>query len=297
VHRLTAAPGVGSSYPSGLGHRGNAATYDCGNKFTRVRKLDKVRGSDLSGIEGVITADVLKTLTFDAATKWPAKSKMPGDITPDDLIEYGKDPGLGVRQLNKRGYTGRGVSVALFDQPLMRDHESYGNVDYTYTVLNPGANQSSSMHGPAVMSLLAGHEIGVAPDAKVHYYAYPSWKADQKDEADLFYHVIERNKTLPPDERIRVISMSHGVDRSCINGELLAEAEKAARDAGIIVIDVATTSLGPVRAKPFADRNDPASYVAASWARYWGGCLYVPTGRTTADGVASSSILRDLSIW
>lgn len=46
--------------------------------------------------------------------------------------------------------------------------------------------QGSSMHGPAVMSLLAGHEIGVAPEAKVHYYAYPSWNADHKSEADLF---------------------------------------------------------------------------------------------------------------
>jgi hypothetical protein len=172
-----------------LSPRGYSAAYDYGSKLTRVREFDEVRGCDLSGIEGVITADVLKTLTFDAAAKWPAKSKMPGDITPDDRIEYGKDPGLGVRQLNKKGYTGRGVSVALFDQPLMRDHESYGNVHYTYTVLNPDANQRSSMYGPAVMSLLAGHETGVAPDAKVHYYAYPSWKRDQKNEADLFSRI------------------------------------------------------------------------------------------------------------
>jgi len=77
VHRLTAAPGVGSSYPSGLGHRGHAATYDYGNKFTRVREFDNVRGSDLSSIDGVITSDVLKTLTFDATTRWPGESKMP----------------------------------------------------------------------------------------------------------------------------------------------------------------------------------------------------------------------------
>ena len=266
---------------------GCASTYDYGSRLKQVREFDEVRGCDLSGIEGVITSDVLKTLTFDAATRWPEKSKMPIDIAPDDLVEYGKDPCLGVRQLHKKGYTGKGVSVALFDQPLMRDHESYGNVDYTYTILNQDADQRSSMHGPAVMSLLAGHEIGVAPDAKVFYYAYPSWKADQKNEADLFYHVIERNKALPPDEQIRVISMSHGVDRSCINGELLARAERAARDAGIIVIDVATIDIGAVRAVPLADKNDPSSYVAASWARYWGGCLYVPTGRTTADGKAN----------
>jgi len=60
-----------------MGHRGHAATYDYGNKFTRVRKLDNVRGSDLSSIDGVITSDVLKTLTFDATTRWPGESKMP----------------------------------------------------------------------------------------------------------------------------------------------------------------------------------------------------------------------------
>lgn len=269
-----------------MGHRGHAATYDYGNKSSRVREFDNVRGSDLSGIEGVITSDVLKTLTFDAATRWPAKSKMPRDITPDDLIEYGKDPGLGVRQLHENGYTGRGVSIALFDQPLMRDHEAYRNADCTYTVLSFEAKQSSSMHGPAVMSVLAGHEIGVAPEAKVYCYAYPSWKADQKNEADLFYHVIERNKTLPPDERIRIMSMSHGVDRSWMNSESLVRAEKAARDAGIIVIDVGTIRLNAVRAVPFGDKNDPDSYVVARWSQYRDGCLYVPTGRTTADGMA-----------
>ena len=43
-----------------LGHRGYAATYDYGHKFMRVSEFDNVRGSDLSGIEGVITSDVLK---------------------------------------------------------------------------------------------------------------------------------------------------------------------------------------------------------------------------------------------
>jgi len=60
-----------------LSPRGHAATYDYSNKFTRVREFDNVRGSDLSGIEGVITSDVLKTLTFDATTRWLGKSKTP----------------------------------------------------------------------------------------------------------------------------------------------------------------------------------------------------------------------------
>jgi len=268
----------------GSKQQAHANPYSCGAEFTEVKEYDNVRGSDLSRIRNTITSEVLTTLTFDASTKWPSKSKMPTDITVDDLIEYGKDPGLGVRELHKKGHTGKGVSVALFDQPLMRDHEAYSNVDYSYHILNREASQESSMHGPAVMSILAGREIGIAPDARVYYYAYPSWKADQKNEADLFYDVIEKNKSLPEGQKIRVISMSHGVNPSFTNSHLLAEAEQRARDAGIIVVDVRTTRLSAVRAVPFANKDDPDSYVKVSWSRYSLDCLYVPAGRTTADG-------------
>lgn len=139
------------------------------------------------------------------------------------------------------------------------------------------------MHGPAVMSLLAGKEIGTAPDVKVYYYAYPSWDEDQKNEADLFYHVIERNKTLPDKEKIRVISMSHGVD-NMKNSDLLATAEKAARDAGIIVVDVNSIKIQVVGTLPFTDKNNPSNYVKVNWARYENKALYVPASRTYADG-------------
>lgn len=145
----------------------------------------------------------------------------------------------------------------------MLNHESYDNVNFYYDVLSPNVKSLSSMHGPAVMSLLAGKEIGTSPDAQIYCYAYPSWEADQKNEADLFYHVIERNKTLADKDKIRVISMSHGVD-SMKNSELLAIAEKKAREAGIIVVDVNSMEINPVRALSFTDPNNPDNYVVAN---------------------------------
>lgn len=266
-------------------------------KLTEVHEYDDIRSCNLSGITNNITSEMLKTLTFDGSTVWPDKSKMPSDISPKELIEYGKDPGLNIRKLHAEGYTGKGISVALFDQPLLPNHEAYRNVDYTYKVINPAANVLSSMHGPAVMSLLAGKDIGTAPDVKVYYYAYPSWLGDQKNEADLFYDVIEKNKTLPDNEKIRIISMSHGVGFSMKNYELLEQAEAKAREAGIIVIDVCTTNITAVKALPFTDKNDPNNYVVANWVRYGNNCLYVPAGRTTADGYSDESKTDRYAFW
>ena len=43
------------------------------------------------------------------------------------LLEECKDPGLGVRSLQARGITGRGVNVAILDQPLLTDHPEFAD--------------------------------------------------------------------------------------------------------------------------------------------------------------------------
>ena len=43
------------------------------------------------------------------------------------LLEACKDPGLVVRSLQARGITGRGVNVAILDQPLLTDHPEFAD--------------------------------------------------------------------------------------------------------------------------------------------------------------------------
>ena len=74
--------------------------------------------------------------------------------------------------------------------------------DYTYTCLNPVANQSSSMHGPAVMSSLRATKLVSLLMPKC-ITTPTSWKADRKTRLPV-YHVIERKQDASADERIRV---------------------------------------------------------------------------------------------
>ena len=65
------------------------------------------------------------------------------------------------------GYTGAGVVVAYVDQNLLLNHEAYDNIklnNYNIKESNP------SMHGPAVLSLLAGKDIGIVPDSEVYFW-------------------------------------------------------------------------------------------------------------------------------
>ena len=85
-----------------------------------------LRMADLSGLDLKGAAEGLAFATFGTTTVWPAKDKMPEGFDPKAIMEMGKNPGLGVRGLHARGITGKGVRIAIIDQPLPVDHEEFG---------------------------------------------------------------------------------------------------------------------------------------------------------------------------
>ena len=65
------------------------------------------------------------------------------------LLEECKDPGLGVRSLQARGITGRGVNIAILDQPLLTDHPEFADRIAAY--YDTGCEgETGSMHGIVV---------------------------------------------------------------------------------------------------------------------------------------------------
>ena len=192
-------------------------------------------------------------------------------LTPDNLMDYGKNPGLGVRQLQRQGYTGKGVTVAIIDQPMRRDHPEYKNAPITYYEVRPEEkgmrSSNTSMHGPAVASLLMGKSIGVAPDVTLHYVAMPSWQRDQTAHAEALYKLIEVNRSLPDGKKIRAISFSDGVDTREKSPEAFQQAIADAEAAGIWVftVDFPDLRLAPMGIDPYKDKDDPANYRPASW--------------------------------
>ena len=208
----------------------------------QIQAYDDVRGLDLSALDLRDKADVLFTLTFDTRTIWPPADKMPPDFSPADVLAFGKDPGLGLARLHQLGFTGRGVNIAYVDQPLWPSHQEYveQNVRY-YKVGHETVGMDTSMHGPSVLSILAGKEIGVAPESNVYYFGHASWLADQATHAAALYKLIEVNKDLPDDQKIRVVGFSDTPNSMEKNIDVFQQAIIDAEEAGIMVIDV--TSL------------------------------------------------------
>lgn len=174
------------------------------------------------------------------------------------MLEECKDPGLGVRSLQARGITGRGVNVAILDQPLLTDHPEFADRIAAY--YDTGCEgETGSMHGPAVASLLAGKTIGVAPDANIYYAAWPSWLEDSRYAADALDWVLEQNESLPEGEKIRVVSVSAAPGSADMfqNTDLWNAAAARAEEAGVLVLTVEGAGAKPDRLMPYPAVLDP----------------------------------------
>jgi serine protease AprX len=209
-------------------------------KLDSVKIFDDVRDSDLTKQNLAGRCNIIKTLKFNKHTIWPASNKMPAACDPNQLMTDAMNPGLGVRELHNQGITGKGVNVAIIDQPLIGEHPEYKGKIKAYYDTGCDA-EKSSMHGPAVTSLLVGTNCGTAPDARVYYAAAPMWKKDSAYFAKALDWILEQNEKLPPGEKIRVVSVSaapSGSSTPCEkNIRMWDDAYVRAEAAGILVLD------------------------------------------------------------
>lgn len=171
-----------------------------------VEQFDDVRWKDMSKLDLSDKKDLIPTLRFNQKTVWPQPDKMPPGNKPDKVLKDGMNPGLGIRRLHRQGITGKGVNVAIIDQPLYQDHPEFAGKIAAYH--DVGCGTKSSMHGPAVASLLVGKNCGTAPEARLYYAAAPSWTKDTAYQAKALNWIIEQNRKLPASKKIHVVSVS-----------------------------------------------------------------------------------------
>ncbi len=222
------------------------------------------------------------SLTVGDKTTFPNGSPQGYDM--DGLLEWGKAPGLNVDVLHGHGFTGKGAVIAYVDQPIA-EHEQFSGLTLHYT---NNTDSESSMHGLAVLSLLAGKDIGTAPEAEVYYYGHASWEGDQASQAECLYQIIEQNKALPEGEKITMVGFSNNIRNDVKNEDAFREAVAACEEAGIMVWFCG--EYGAAAFLPFSDKDDFHNLVAdVWWADNSSETVFVPeAGRTTAsvlDGV------------
>ncbi len=227
------------------------------------------READLSVVED------WNEVSFSTDTLWP--DPLPEGFSPEEILEFNKNPGLSVRDLHRQGLTGKGVGVAIIDQGLYTGHEEYADNLKSYELIHC-ADHGAKMHGPAVASIAVGRTVGVAPEADLYYIASTfghdsdeGYQFDASIMAGCILRVCEMNKHLPPEGKIRVISISMGYEAGCLGYEEIRSAIRQADEQGILVLTTSTKDFYPftlfgLSRGYFDDPDDPASYGPTPWA-------------------------------
>lgn len=236
-------------------------------------KMD-LRSYDLSNLNIEDRLDDLMYADFDSKTKWP--ENLPSGYNPNDIIELGKNPGLRVRTLHDKGITGKGIGIGIIDQQLLVDHVEYKDNLKMYEEIHC-QKASAQMHGPAVASIAVGKSVGAAPDADLYYIA--ERHGDYKNNefiwdftwvAKSIDRLLEVNKDLPEDEKIRVISISVGWDKSQKGYDEVMDAVEKATEAGIFVVssslfETHNLFFHGLGREPLNNPNDANSYDPGLW--------------------------------
>lgn len=251
------AENMATERPSGISTSQNAEnTQIIANPFGDIRYFDFYE-SKKTYEESEYNKDDIVTFTFNQGTVLKGSEDIQVQI-----MENGKNPGLGIRTLHERGITGKGVNVAIIDQNLLLNHPEFSGKVIAY--YDTGCEQDrnrGSMHAPAVTSLFVGNNIGVAPGAKVYFAAAPSWNGDSEYYAKGLYWIIEENKKLPDDEKIHVVSVSAAPsgDGSPFtkNLSMWDEAVLAAQEEGILVLDCRSDNKTGIIAPAFYNPSNP----------------------------------------
>lgn len=228
-------------------------------------------------------AELLEAMPFDSRTTWPGTDKLPAGFDGARLLEQGKNPGLGVRGLHKKGIDGRGVAIAIIDQPLLRNHREYADRLVGYEAIEV-QGVGVQMHGSPVCSIAVGNSCGVAPAARLYYYAVPMWKPDNRYYCDAIDKIITLNEGSNVSERIRVVSISTGMFAQHAGFDRWKQTLKKAEQHGLLVLTCAQDlfSYGMLTRVVGKDPDDPNSYRSTRYGVLPNALLVPVSNRTTA---------------
>ncbi|QOR36936.1 S8 family serine peptidase [Clostridium sp. 'deep sea'] len=232
-----------------------------------------LRSSNLTMLDLTNNLNDLLYSSFDSNTKWPAK--MPAEFDPEAVMELGKNPGLNVKKLHKDGFTGKGVGLAIIDQALLVDHVEYKDQLKMYEEVHC-SDKMAQMHGPAVASIAVGKTVGVAPEADLYYIAetHGVYKKSGQFEYNLTWlaqsidRIVEVNKLLPKDKKIRVISISLGINSKTKGYEQVMKSIASAEQEGIYTVYVGSDNFWGLGREPLLSADEITSYTKGLTWRY-----------------------------
>ncbi len=203
------------------------------NAIVRLTQLHHVDLSalDLSDSLSTFVGEIPLGFTPDVAKRakqvrswtddviWPDVDKMPTGFNPQQILENAKAP-MGMSELHARGITGKNIGIAIIDQRLNTQHTEYAARIKHYQV-GKGFNNTSGgdYHGSLVAGNAVGKDTGTAPKGNLYYFAANFERIKKQDGTtsdglkylnEMIRAMLELNKTLPEDKKIRFLSCSWG---------------------------------------------------------------------------------------
>ncbi len=142
--------------------------------------------------------------------------------------------------------------------------------------------EEAQMHAPAVASIAAGKNTGVASEADLYFIACENYNfVNSEMELDFSWtakaieRIIEVNKSLPKGDKIRVLSISAGCKPESKGYNEFIEAVKKAIKENIFVI---TVNMFDTYEEKFyfhgldidslADKDDISNYKVTEWNKW-----------------------------
>lgn len=209
-------------------------------KVVAPGELD-VRSCDISqwDLRDYTALELADVLTFDDQTVFPPSSKLPPRFHPEFILHNGTNPGLHIRSLHEKGIDGRGISVAIIDQNLLTSHREYRRNLVWYQEVFSYKDVPASMYGTAAASILVGRHSGVAPRARLFYFAAQFAEKDGHLDAmpivDALEQIVDLNTKLPPDVQIRAVSVATGFGPEDNGFEAFMQIVRKLADTGVAV--------------------------------------------------------------
>ncbi len=203
-----------------------------------------LRHHDLTQLDLTQKQENLLYASFDTITRWPPASSLPPDYVPERILELGKNPGLGVRELHTQGVRGRGVGIAIIDETLLVNHQEYRDRLRLYEEIDGSTSvtQPAVVHGAAVASIAVGKTVGVAPEADLYFISAQHCSEGTYETVDFaclakgVRRILEINRQLPAERKIRVLAIATGWSPEVKGFQEIVAATKAANDAGMLVL-------------------------------------------------------------
>ena len=120
------------------------------------------------------TAVCALALSVGAVAVSPSSARADDTITTQDYVSFYK-----LDQARAKGYTGKGVTIAMIDGPVDTSAPELAGANITVkTPCEFEARNRSKLHATAIASILVSHNYGLAPDATLIAYA----RADSSEE-------------------------------------------------------------------------------------------------------------------